>query len=262
MPSDEMTSVPLLPLLPLLPSPPRPYSVFSCKSSDKDDVSAKELSDDTATTISSGIQSEDGNLEPKTAIPTDQSTPSIPPSLEHRTEMDSVLEWVQNVEHTEDLMSEGVVPESPPISICFQLLLPAILLLSRLQEALGHEPMRISEKYNTTTVCGSEEYIATKEHKIDEFFTDDIDVIGMSTLMGVTNRFGSCEACSIHGIIFGKVGLLKIMRNLRAYCQDSEHMQSLPITLRYVAATMYVEFFECCTEVFDLPRETGGIGTT
>ncbi|KAH7228570.1 uncharacterized protein BKA55DRAFT_488030, partial [Fusarium redolens] len=220
---------------------PRPSSIFSCN---VDDELAEQSSDDTETMIDSENDSEDESLEPKTTMPTDESIPSIPSRLEHRTRRAAlVLEWIQNIQHQGDLMSEEVVPERHPILICLQLLRPAILLLPELQQALGLEPMEIPEKYSTQTVCGCKECIATKEDEIDAFFTVNIDIIGALTFMGFANRFGSWEACSIHDMIFGEVGLLEIMRNLRMYCRDSGHVQSLPTTLRYAAATMYLDFF-------------------
>ncbi|EXA30712.1 hypothetical protein FOVG_17928 [Fusarium oxysporum f. sp. pisi HDV247] len=223
-------------------------SIFSCN---VDYELAEQSSDDTATWIDSEDDNEDENLEPKTRMPTGKSIPSIPSRLEYRTRMASVLECIQNIQHQGDLMSEEVVPESHPILICLQLLRPAILLLPKLQQALGLEPVEIPEKYSTQTVCGCKEYIATKEDETDAFFAINIDIISASTLMGFANRFGSFEACSIHDMIFGEVGLLEMMRNLRMYCRDSGHVQSLPTTLRYAAATMYLDFFECCIEVLD-----------
>ncbi|KAF4496709.1 hypothetical protein FAGAP_7133 [Fusarium agapanthi] len=203
MANDEAISVPPI------QSPPPSSFIHPSKSSDEDGVPARKPPDDKTTIISSDIQSEDETSGLGTAMPTDKSIPAISPSLEHRTRMDSVLEWVQNVEYPEDSMSEGV-------PIYFQPLSPATRLLSRLHEALGHEPMRISDKNSTTTVSSSDENISAKKQKINELFTEDVNVIGMSTLKGATNRFGPRRACLIHGIIFGKVGLLIRMRNLRA----------------------------------------------
>ncbi|VTT78649.1 unnamed protein product [Fusarium fujikuroi] len=236
MADDEATSAP-----PMQSSPPSSF-IFPSESSHEDGVSAKKPPHRKAATtiISSDIQSEDETSGPRAAMPTDKSIPAISQRLEHRTKMDLVLAWVKNVQYPEDLMSEGVVSESLPVSIDFEQLLPATRLLYELHKALGHEPIRISDKSSTTTVCISEEYISAKEQRIVELFTEDVNVIGMSSLKGATNRFGSHQACLIHGIIFGEVGLLRMMRNLRAYCQASEHVQSLPITFRYSAATIIV----------------------
>ncbi|KAF5698930.1 hypothetical protein FMUND_14965 [Fusarium mundagurra] len=339
------------------PSSSRPPSIFSCRSEDE---LTGESSDDASTIIDSDILSEDGTQGVGTAMLTDKSILSIPPSLKHYTQVDSVLEWVQDVQHPEDprldlrclgvgaccaesnqhqritnlhspslpsladchqrtmsshewtpvssatpsscppsIFSSNVddefelaetssndtvtissclkhltavdpgleriqntqhqaylmgtmVPESHPVSICLQLLGPAILHLHNLQEALGLKPMEIPEETSTQTVCDYKKSIALMEHEIDVFFNADT----------VATQLETTKACLIRGIIFSKDGLLEIMRNLRAYFQDPERVQSLPITLWCLTATMYVEICKCCIEVSGSSRETGDVGTT
>ncbi|KAF5253170.1 hypothetical protein FANTH_1924 [Fusarium anthophilum] len=350
MANDEAISAP-----PMQSPPPSSFS-FPRKSSYSDGVSAEEPSHVVETSIDSDILSEDGTQGAGTAMLTDKSILSIPPSLKDRTQMDSVLEWVQDVQQPGDsrldLRSLGVgaccaesnqhqritnlhspslpsladchqrtmsshelthvssatsssrqpsifsynvddeseldetssndtvtlqspclehltsmgsgldrtqnmqhqaflmskmVSESHPISICFQLLRTAIDHIQELQQALGLIPMELPERYITQTVPGSKEYIAPSEHKITGYFLLDIDIICVLP-KGFADRFRT-KAPSIRHMIFDEGGLLETMRKLRIYCQDSEHAQSLPATLRYAAATMYVEFFDCCNEV-------------
>ncbi|KAG7408250.1 hypothetical protein Forpe1208_v012349 [Fusarium oxysporum f. sp. rapae] len=217
-------------------------------------------SDDAATTINSEIQSGDGNLGRKKTMPTGKSIPSKPSRLEHRTQMGSVLEWVQNIQPQGDSMSKEVVLESHPILICLQLLRPAILLLPEPQQALSVKPSNPIREPMAGNVGGCKENIAIMEDTVDAFFNVDVDIIGALTLKGFADRLGVCEAYIIHGLIFGGIGLLETMRGLRMDCRDSGHVQSLSTTLRYAAATIYADFFECCIEV--LCRQTGGINTS
>ncbi|EXK79018.1 hypothetical protein FOQG_16335 [Fusarium oxysporum f. sp. raphani 54005] len=240
-----MSSVTLISEL-SMPLSLHPPSTISYESSNADHDSDEQPSYDTATTIDSEIQSDDGNLGPKTTTPADNSIPSMPSRLEHhRSRMALVRQLYQNIQH------RMVVPETNPIYICLQLLGPAVVLLCELQQALGVESSNPLGESIAGTVGGYKESIATMEGMIDASFTVEIDIIGSLSLEGFADRLGVCEVYIIHDLIFGDIGLLEIMRNLRMHCRDSGHVQSLPTTLRYAAATIYADFFECCIEVLD-----------
>ncbi|SCV61194.1 uncharacterized protein FFFS_15763 [Fusarium fujikuroi] len=201
MSSQELTSVSSTTLSPC------PSSIFSCNA---DNEIAEKSSNDTAT---------------------------IPSCLKHIAIRASVLEHTQNIQHQGNLMSE-VAPESHPILICLQLLETSIHHIRRLQEALGIKPVEIPEKYSTQIVSGTKEYIAHLEQRIVESFELDIDIICVLP-KGFADRFGT-KGPSIRRMIFDEDRILETMRKLRMHCQDSEHVQRLPVTLRYAAATIIV----------------------
>ncbi|KAK2926709.1 hypothetical protein FoTM2_013578 [Fusarium oxysporum f. sp. vasinfectum] len=190
---------------------------------------------------------EDGNLEPKTATLADNS---IPAPLEHHcNRMDLFGMWTQNIRN------QMVMPEANPISICLQLLGPAVVLLRELQQAVGVEPSSPLGRFTAGTVDGCKTSTVIMEKTIDASFTVEIDLIGKLSLESIGKRFGDSEAPFIHDMIFGDAVLLKLMVDMRKYCHDSEHVSSLPIALQYAAATVYLGFFECCVKVL-VQRET------
>ncbi|KAK2926527.1 hypothetical protein FoTM2_013395 [Fusarium oxysporum f. sp. vasinfectum] len=213
----------------------------SHKSSHADDLYAEGLSSATATTITSENQSEDGNLEPKTATLADNSIPA--PLEHHRNRMDLFGMWTQNIRN------QMVMPEANPISICLQLLGPAVVLLRELQQAVGVEPSSPLGRFTAGTVDGCKTSTVIMEKTIDASFTVEIDLIGKLSLESIGKRFGDSEAPFIHDMIFGDAVLLKLMVDMRNYCHDSEHVSPLPIALQYAAATVYLDFFECCVKV-------------
>ncbi|EXM14918.1 hypothetical protein FoTM2_017709 [Fusarium oxysporum f. sp. vasinfectum] len=231
MSSDTLISEPSMPLF------LHPPLIIPYESSNADHGLDERPSYDTATTINSEIQSEDGNLGPKTTTPADNSIPSIPSRLEHhRNRMALVRQLYQNIQH------QMVVPETNPIYICLQLLRPAVFLLCELQQALGVEPSNLLRESIARTGGGYKERIAIMEGMVDASFTAKIDIIGSLSLEGFADRFGVCEGYIIHDMIFGDVGLLKIMEEMRIYCHYPGHVQLLPTELRYAAATVYLDF--------------------
>ncbi|CZR49745.1 uncharacterized protein FPRO_14778 [Fusarium proliferatum ET1] len=166
------------------------------------------------------------NVDEELAEQSSNDMVTMPSCFEHFLRKASVLDMVQNVELLE------------AISICLQLLETAIHPLRELQRALGIKPVEIPEKYSTQIVSGTKEYIAHLEQEIVESFELDIDIICVLP-KGFADRFGT-QAPLIYHMIFDEDRLLVTMRKLRMHCQDSEHVQWLPVTLRYAAATIIV----------------------
>ncbi|KAL7755471.1 hypothetical protein ACKLNR_014569 [Fusarium oxysporum f. sp. zingiberi] len=182
-----MSSVTLISEL-SMPLSLNPPSTISYESSNADHDSDEQPSYDTATTIDSEIQSDDGNLGPKTTTPADNSIPSMPSRLEHhRSRMALVRQLYQNIQH------RMVVPETNPIYICLQLLGPAVVLLCELQQALGVESSNPLGESIAGTVGGYKESIATMEGMIDSSFTVEIDIIGSLSLEGFADRLDNEE---------------------------------------------------------------------
>ncbi|KAF5723177.1 hypothetical protein FMUND_2111 [Fusarium mundagurra] len=241
MPSDEMTSVSSP------PSPPRPSSVFSGESSD----------DDKSTTISSGIQSEVGILNPNAATLADKSIHSIPASLEHhRNQMDPCSAWVQNISNPwiqktwnqwiQNIPTQRGLPETHPTSICLQLLERAVFLLCEFQESVGIESSSLS-RFTVGIINGDEEIM---EETIGICFTTKIEFNGELPVERISEQFDGDKALVMRNMIFGDAVLLRTVVEMRKHCYDSEHMPLLPIELRYAAATVYFDFFECCVKMF------------
>ncbi|PCD21314.1 hypothetical protein AU210_016280 [Fusarium oxysporum f. sp. radicis-cucumerinum] len=219
MSSDELTCVSPT------PSPPRPSSIFSYKSSNADDAFAEEPSYDTATTIRSEIQSEDGNSGPGTITPIDNYTPSIPSPLEHgHSRMYLVIEWIRNIQPETHLV-ENFLPQ----------LRLAVILLRKLRRSFGLDPSRLLEESDAQRV-----WTAIEEGNIDAVFevpTDENIVLDPEVLVDLTQV---SKDCAIDGGIFSEVELLEIVQSLRMDCQDGRPGQSLLPNYLYTVTIVYL----------------------
>ncbi|EXK76514.1 hypothetical protein FOQG_18743 [Fusarium oxysporum f. sp. raphani 54005] len=189
------------------------------------DVSAKRLSSATVTTITSDSQSEDGNLEPKTATLADNSLPSIPAPLEHhRNRMDLVSEWIQNIQ-PEKYLVDHLLPQ----------LTIAVVLLRELRRSFGLDPNKLLEESDTQRF-----WAAMKEDNVDTVsgvYIDEDMVLDPEILVDLTQV---SEDCSIDNEIPHVVELLEIVKSLQMDCRDGRLVQLLPPRYRCTIAIVYL----------------------
>lgn len=182
-------------------------------------------------------------LIPVSSAPSSPRPSSIFSCQSSNTDIDSSADTFNNADdelvNRPTTFSAQPPPEAPQAKFLRQQLVFAVILLRKLRRFLGLDPSKLVEESTARRV-----WIAIEEGNIDAVFTVDTDKIGVLAPEVLDDLRQVSKACSIRDRIFGEVELLKITENLRMYCRDSERAQSLPTTLRYTAAIVYLAFVQ------------------